>query len=91
MKLARKFTKLSERRSEPIFSVLILVLISGLFSLAPLEAQNAALPSLFPAILQRDYLATDYDGIRTRLYAQGIDLFANYQGEIFGNLSGGAI
>jgi porin len=91
MKLARKFTKLSERRNEPIFSVLILVLISGLFSLAPLEAQNAALPSLFPAIPQRDYLATDYDGIRTRLYAQGIDLFANYQGEVFGNLSGGAI
>ena len=24
------------------------------------------------------------------MYAQGIDLFANYQGEIFGNLSGGA-
>jgi porin len=91
MKLARKSPKRSERRSGPIFSVLILVLIAGLFSLAPLQAQNAALPSLFPAIPQRDYLATDYDGIRTRLYEQGVDLFANYQGEVFGNLSGGAI
>jgi porin len=91
MKLARKFTKLSERRSEPIFHFLILVLTSGLFSLAPLQAQNGTLPSLFPAIPQRDYLATDYDGIRTRLYEQGVDLFANYQGEVFGNLSGGAI
>ena len=91
MKLARKSPKRSERRSGPIFSVLILVLIAGLFSLAPLQAQNAALPSLFPAIPQRDYLATDYDGIRTRLYEQGVDLFANYQGEVFGNVSGGAI
>jgi porin len=55
------------------------------------RAQNAALPSLLPTIPQRDYLAGDYDGIRTRLYAQGIDLFANYQGEVFGNLNGGAI
>ena len=55
------------------------------------RGQDATLPSLLPSIPQRDYLAGDYDGIRTRLYAQGIDLFANYQGEIFGNLSGGAV
>src|SRR6516164_5546929 len=71
--------------------VLLLVLITGLFSSAPLRAQNIAVPPLLPEIPQRDYLAGDYDGIRTRLYERGVDLFANYQGEVFGNVSGGAI
>jgi porin len=69
----------------------VLVLVAVFFWLIPLYAQDAALPSLLPSIPQRDYLAGDYDGIRTRLYARGIDLFANYQGEVFGNLSGGAV
>jgi porin len=69
----------------------VLVSIALFFWLLPLHAQDASMPSLLPAIPQRDYLAGDYDGIRTRLYAEGIDLFANYQGEVFGNLSGGAV
>jgi porin len=71
--------------------VLVLVLITGAFSLAPLRAQNIPGPLLLPEIPQRDYLAGDYDGIRTRLYERGIDIFANYQGEVFGNVSGGAV
>ena len=43
------------------------------------------------AVPQRDYLAGDYDGRRTRLYDKGTDLFANYQGEVFGNVTGGAV
>ena len=70
--------------------VLILALITGICSFESI-AQEATPPSPFQVIPQRDYLAGDYDGIRTRLYAQGIDLFANYQGEVFGNVSGGAV
>jgi carbohydrate-selective porin OprB len=75
--------------TRPIAFVFIWIVLAGLFS--PLRAQDNASPSFLPAIPQRDYLAGDYDGIRTRLYAQGIDLFANYQGEVFGNVSGGSI
>ena len=67
-------------------------LLVSLFSFLPsVRAQTAGFPSLLPSIPQRDYLAGDYDGIRTRLYEKGVDLFANYQGEVFGNLSGGAL
>src|ERR1700722_709143 len=71
--------------------VLVLVLAAGLWSFETIQAQETGLSSLLPSVPQRDYLAGDYDGIRTRLYQQGIDLFANYQGEVFGNVSGGAI
>jgi porin len=73
--------------------VLIRVLSTGLCSFGTVHAQDTAPPGplSLPVIPQRDYLAGDYDGIRTRLYERGVDIFANYQGEIFGNLSGGAV
>ncbi|MBV8214598.1 MAG: carbohydrate porin [Verrucomicrobia bacterium] len=70
---------------------IVFVSFTGLFWLLPLRAQNISISPWLPEIPQRDYLAGDYDGIRTRLYQQGIDLFANYQGEEFGNVSGGAV
>jgi porin len=76
-------------RTRPIAFVFIWIVLAGFLSL--LRAQDSTSSSLLPVIPQRDYLAADYDGIRTRLYAQGIDLFANYQGEVFGNVSGGSI
>ena len=69
----------------------VLAVVTGLCAIASTQAQDATIPSPLQIIPQRDYLAGDYDGIRTRLYAQGIDLFANYQGEVFGNVSGGAV
>jgi porin len=80
---------LASWRQRRCFSLLSLAVTLGL--LQSVGAQTTELPSLLPAITQRDYLAGDYNGIRTRLYAQGIDLFANYQGEVFGNVTGGAV
>ena len=78
-------------RTRPIAFALIWILLAVLLSLEPLRAQDIAAPPLLPEIPQRDYLAGDYDGIRTRLYERGVDIFANYQGEVFGNVSGGAV
>ena len=66
-------------------------LVIALILLQSVRAQTTGLPSILPTIPQRDYLTGDYNGVRTRLYAQGIDLFANYQGEVFGNVTGGAV
>ena len=78
-------------RAASRWCALILAFALTYCSLRSSEAQETGLASLLPSVPQRDYLAGDYDGIRTRLYQQGIDLFGNYQGEVFGNVSGGAI
>jgi porin len=76
---------------QKITKISMLALLIAFGSLPSVRGQTNGVPSLLPSIPQRDYLAGDYDGIRTRWYAQGIDFFGNYQGEVFGNVSGGAV